>query len=210
MSSIDLDEDECYCGREWDDPRGHFIYLVFMELYNEDYNPIFINRCAARVTHNKFIHVQIAMENGVTGLYDTFSVDSTSQCVTVTSSKRFSRDGWTWVQFSVSQEQERIIYQFLSDQKDKPFNWLGLYSVAFWPVAGNRQSYFCSELVMHAFHEIGLFHEYAPEEMFPVDIYDLAMAQTSRAKETHHLVRMKEFMQDPSGLIMTLDDYDDD
>ena len=197
-TEIRLPPHTCYCGHSTNDP--HYAYVAFLKLDNPRYYQVFMNKVTVWFTGSEYIHVQLAFWNDARHLYETFSVDQHQNKVFRAREKEFST-GWDFIKFSITQEEELVMYDFLTTQLGKPYNKWGHRLIALWRLSGHPRTWFCTELTLAAFQEIGWFLAYNPADMFPVDIYDLVCAQTRNASEVGHVIAIQKMRDENSDKI---------
>jgi len=141
----------------------HTVWVAFLLYENEeyeqersmrDYTFVPLNRLTVMLTGYNFIHCQLVFWDDPRQCYYTYSVDG-ARAVHVWDRKSF-RAGWEFVRLQVTESQELLVQNFLARQLGKPINRAGQLSVLFWPMSGNGETWFCSELVTAALEEAGL------------------------------------------------------
>lgn len=149
-------------GRE--QPRNHRILVAWL-LYNNDeyemerclhdYTFLPMNWLTVTLTGRPYIHCQLVFWDETRKQYFTYSVDA-KRPVHVFDKKEFAR-GWQFIELSVTELQEIQVLNFCVAQLGKPLNTNGLYwALSGWPVSGQGQSWFCSELATAALAHAGL------------------------------------------------------
>lgn len=68
----------------------------------------------------------------------------------------FIKERWEFIDLDISFCQYDKIYGFCQDQIGKKYDWLGAISCAFPIVRGDKQRWFCSEIIIAALHKAGL------------------------------------------------------
>jgi hypothetical protein len=157
------------------------VWVGFLLDKNDEYVPggslssSLMNRAAVWLTGAPYIHCQMVFWDEERQVYYTYSVDDTRP-VHVWDRKGF-KAGWRFVRLCVTERQELVMQNFLAAQLGKPLNRPGQLSVLFFPIPGEGESYFCSELVAAALEAAGVINydewpgvtqaaEVAPHELF--------------------------------------------
>lgn len=179
---------QCYCGNDARSPE-HYVYVAFLKYENPRYKKVLINRVTAWFTGSEYIHCQLAFWDRKKQRYVTFSVDQGNP-VFASKEKGFAA-GWDFIRFRLTQREELTMYRFLHSQQGKPYNKWGHRLIALYRVSGYPTKWFCAELTLAAFQQIGWFLRYHPADMFPIDIYDLVCAQTEYAENWGHPVEIE-------------------
>lgn len=178
-------------------PRNCSVYIAFLEYDNNEYEKersmrdyflLPMNWLTVKMTGRQFIHVQPVFWDAVQKTYVTFSVDSVRR-VHVYDRKGF-RGGWKFLQLSLTEREEILMYNFCVQQLGKELNTSGQLSIFIWPISGEGQTWFCSELVAAALESAGLVDYNVwpevrqPAAAAPHHIYDYLLKHCRRCPVT--------------------------
>jgi len=124
----------------------------------------------------------------------TFSVDAHNDRVYFSSRKTFGT-GWKFLRLTVTQDQERAMYDFLAEETcdSPPFNWLGAIMLFLRPLPTTGHAWFCSQLDVATLHQAGLLLHVRPEATSPSHLYHLLQrCGEVPVLETPHPIRTKQ------------------
>lgn len=189
------------------------------EVWCRDYFCIPLNASTRWWTDSPFIHVQVAFKVRISGggrrepedTLMTFSVDSKKKVVHMYENKQFSDEyNWVFLKYNLSdalQNEEtgestlqiNVAYEFCQAQVGKPARIAGMLASAFCGFSGGRNSYFCTELVLEMFHEVGELEDVSASSTSPGQLYHILSsrcAQSGPAYFTPHprTFRKKEIL----------------
>lgn len=173
-----LARDPCPCEGSFDD-REHCVFFAFLHYRNEeyeqeqcmqDYRVLPINWIATKLTNSDIYHCQAFYWDNPRRTFVSVSVDTYHNGVHEYDKKTFRR-GWTFLRLKLPKWQENGIVSFLRAQLGKPMNLLGLYACLAFPISGNGNSYFCSELCLAALQSVGIFLSLSPAGTSPAALF---------------------------------------
>jgi len=200
--------DTCPCEGSYDKgvpsaDGSHYVWVAFLHYHNDeyrqeqwlrDYRVLPTNWLTCKLSGSSIFHCQLFFWNQQQQTFVTFSVDAHQQHVHFATTKQFQR-GWTFLRLTVSQQQERDMYEFLAAEAaaERPFNWLGAMLLFLRPVDTGGQSWFCSQLVVAALQRAGLLAGVRPEATSPSHVLELLKRSAPvPVLETPHPVRTKQ------------------
>lgn len=210
--------DACYCRGAIDDgrPRAgsagrHVVYVAFLNYYTQqqyererwlyDYTCCPINWLTVVWQGAPFYHVQIMFWAHEERASITYSVDATRGVVFCARMKQFANEGWTFMRFDVTRDQEMAADRFLRAQIGRPFN-RGVYGIFCFGTAspggtgGPGKSWYCAELVVAALQAMGLLRDIDAATVTPGLLYELIVASRAELRVTEdvrHVVRHQQF-----------------
>lgn len=164
------------------------------EVWCRDYFCLPLNAVTSWWTDSPYIHVQIAFYVRISGggrsqpenTFMTFSVDNNRGRVHAYENKQFSDEyAWTFLKYNLDRRlrnrktgesvlQVNAAYDFCDAQVGKPARkWGMLASGLFGGFGGKRKSYFCSELLLEMFHEVGELSDVPATGTSPGELYHI-------------------------------------
>lgn len=186
-----------------DERARHYVWMAFLRYENEDYRKeqwlrdyrvLPTNWLTCKLSGSDLYHCQMFFWNQHQQAFVTFSVDAHNDCVHYSSRKQFGA-GWKFLRLTVSQDQEREMYDFLAQEAcdPPPFNWLGAMMLFVRPLPTTGHSWFCSQLDVAALHQAGILTHVRPEATSPSHLYDLLQrCGEVPVLETPHPIRTKQ------------------
>jgi hypothetical protein len=80
----------------------------------------------------------------------------------------FDPEKWDFIEVALTPEQERTTRSWAELQVGKRYDWLGIFLSQILPLTVHDLSrWFCSEIVLAALQQVGLFHIWRPNEVHP-------------------------------------------
>lgn len=161
------------------------------EVWCTDYICLPLNSLTTYWTQSDFIHVQVAFKVRISGggravpedTLMTFSVDNKRGTVHAYDRKDFTDEyAWEFISYNLNRVGKRhdglrlrqidAAYEFCEAQLGKPASVFGMLTGDCFSCGGeNRESYYCTKLVLHMFHEVGELRELDAANTTPAELY---------------------------------------
>ena len=183
------------------------------EVWCKDYLCIPLNATTTWWTDSKFIHAQVAFKVRLSGgkrqqpeeTLMTFSVDSKRKKVSMYANKNFTDEyAWEFMNYNLNKtgvrksdgapvRQIERAYQFCEDQVGKPARIVGMLASGLCGFSGNRNSYFCTELVLEMFHEVGELNDVSAVSTSPGTLYNILSTKCSKRGSAYTIPHPRTF-----------------